>query len=72
MYSYVCLLGFYTSYIRGILFSTFGQWDRSDAFIPNLNSIVWNSLFLIYFLARSLIIPFLKKEYLFLFPSIGY
>ncbi len=69
MYSYVCLLGFlYFIYSWNFVF-TFGQWDRSDAFIPNLNSIVWNSLFLIYFLARSLIIPFLKKEYLlFLFP----
>ena len=69
IYSYICLLGFlYFIYTWNFVF-TFGQWDRSDAFIPNLNSIVWNALFLIYFLARSLIIPFFKKEYLlFLFP----
>ena len=73
IYSYVCLLGFlYFIYTWNFVF-TFGQWDRSDAFIPNLNSIVWNALFLIYFLARSLIIPFLKKNiYYFYSPSIGY
>ena len=49
---------------------TQGAWINSPYFVPNLNTIVWSVLLLIYTLARGIIMPLNKKEkFLFIFPA---
>ena len=65
IYFYIFLVGFlYWVYSWNFIF-TYGEWDDSTAFIPNLNSTVWTLVFIAYFLARSIFIPLTKREKLF-------
>lgn len=69
IYFYLLLAGFlYFVYSWNYIF-TYGQWDQSSAFIPNLNTFFWGALFGIYFFMRSIYLPLKRKERLkFIFP----
>jgi hypothetical protein len=41
---------------------TQGAWSNSPYFVPNLNTIVWSVLLLIYAFVRGIIMPLNKKE----------
>jgi glycosyltransferase involved in cell wall biosynthesis len=48
---------------------TQGRWSDSPYFVPNLNTMVWSVLFVIYSLLRGVIMPLYKKEQLsYIFP----
>ena len=69
IYLYLFLFGFlYFVYSWNFIF-TYGQWDQSSAFIPNLNTYLWSTILSSYFILRSIILPLKKGEKLsFLLP----
>jgi len=44
------------------------RWDESEYFIPNINTLLWSGLALVYFTLRSIILPIKKGEHKFIFP----
>jgi glycosyltransferase involved in cell wall biosynthesis len=55
------ILFLYFIYSWNYLF-TYGSWDDSPYFVPNLNKIIWSFIALAYIFLRSIYMPIKKKE----------